>query len=39
MKERGFAASGRPIKDTSKIKNLKRNIARILTLIRERSKK
>jgi large subunit ribosomal protein L29 len=39
MKERGFVASGRPIKDTSKIKNLKRNIARILTVIRERSQK
>jgi ribosomal protein L29 len=39
MKERGFVASGRSIKDTSKIKNLKRNIARILTVIRERSQK
>jgi len=38
MKERSFVASGRPIKDTSKIKNLKRNIARILTIIRERSR-
>jgi large subunit ribosomal protein L29 len=39
MKERGFVASGRSIKDASKIKNLKRNIARILTVIRERSQK
>ncbi|MGC8993562.1 MAG: 50S ribosomal protein L29 [Candidatus Aenigmatarchaeota archaeon] len=39
MKERGFLASGRPIKDTSKIRNLKRNIARIQTIIRERAKK
>jgi large subunit ribosomal protein L29 len=39
MKEKGFVASGRPIKDTSKIKNLKRNIARILTIIRERSQR
>jgi ribosomal protein L29 len=36
MKERGFVASGRAIKDTSKIKNLRKNIARILTVMRER---
>lgn len=39
MKERGFVASGRPVKDTSKIRNLKRNIARILTIIGGRTKK
>lgn len=39
MKEKGFVASGRPVKDTSKIRNLKRNIARILTIIGGRTKK
>ncbi|MEM5814978.1 MAG: 50S ribosomal protein L29 [Candidatus Aenigmatarchaeota archaeon] len=39
MKERGFVASGRPVKNTSKIRNLRKNIARILTVIGGRSKK
>ena len=39
MKERGAIASGRPIKDTAKIKNIKKNIARILTIIGGKTKK
>ncbi|MFH7880934.1 MAG: 50S ribosomal protein L29 [Candidatus Aenigmatarchaeota archaeon] len=39
MKERGFVASGRPVKNTSKIRNLRKNIARILTIIGGRAKK
>jgi len=39
MKERGFIASGRPVKNTSKIRNLRKNIARILTIIGGRAKK
>jgi large subunit ribosomal protein L29 len=36
MKERGAVASGRAVKNTSKIRNLRRLIARILTIKREK---
>lgn len=38
MKEMGNVKMGRPIKNPGKIRELKRAIARILTLKRERSK-
>jgi len=37
MKERGSVASGRAVKNTSRIRNLRRLIARIETLLREKS--
>jgi len=37
MKELANVKTGRPVKNPGKIRNLKRNIARILTVLKERA--
>ena len=38
MKERGAVASGRAVKNTARIRNLRKTISRILTIKKEREK-